>query len=321
MMRSTAAMSSPPSAWKMALCSLSTGISASRASAQVRFSSSPAQTRLSLLASASTPPCAASREPRRQPGRADDRRHHPVDRLASRRQQRRRPGRRLDAAAGERQLQLGQPVGVGRDGDRGLEPPRLFGQQRRRCPPVSATTSKASAPPWASMQRDGVLADRPGRAEDADPSPRHLSCPNGRCRGCRRGEEPDAAHHPVEPVHHAAMPGDQPARVLHPEPPLHRRLQEVAELRADRDPEAEQADARAGASRRPPRPKTAADEAGGGQPAEGPGPGLARADRRPELRLRRPAARRNRRRRRPRPPPAPARGSEARPPARGREAR
>ena len=116
---------------------------------------------------------------------------------------------------------------------RAPEPPRLLGEQRdvarRRSAP---RPRRPSAPPWSSISDDRVLADRAGRAEDADPPPHRLSCPIAPMpRLSQMREEPHAPHHPVQPVHHPAVPGDQPARVLDPEPPLDRGLEQVAELR------------------------------------------------------------------------------------------
>ena len=187
MIRSTSPSRSPCSAWKMALCSLSTGISRVPCAAQVRFSSSPAQTMLSLLASASTPPCSREPQPRRQPRRADDRRHRPVHRL-------RRPPRAAPPAPPPPRCRC--PRAPARARPAGRRRPSPPPRPRAACAcsassamlpaPVSATTSKASAPPWASISETVLLADRAGRAEDADPPPRHLKSRTCRCRGCRR---------------------------------------------------------------------------------------------------------------------------------------
>ena len=57
MIRSTRAISSPTSAWKIAECSLSTGRMLAPCRCAVSSSSAPAQTSDSLLASASVVPC------------------------------------------------------------------------------------------------------------------------------------------------------------------------------------------------------------------------------------------------------------------------
>ena len=51
----------------------------------------------------------------------------------------------------QRQLELGEPVRVGRDRDLGLEPHRLPASSSTLPAPVSATTWKVSAPPSASI--------------------------------------------------------------------------------------------------------------------------------------------------------------------------
>ncbi len=65
--RSTAATSSPISAWKTAECSLSTGRIVAPWARAVAIRSGPAQTRLSLLASASVVPCSSALRPGASP--------------------------------------------------------------------------------------------------------------------------------------------------------------------------------------------------------------------------------------------------------------
>ncbi len=65
--RSTAEMSSPMSAWKMAECSLSTGSTVAPWARAVAISSGPALTRLSLLASARVAPCSSAFSPGASP--------------------------------------------------------------------------------------------------------------------------------------------------------------------------------------------------------------------------------------------------------------
>ena len=65
--RSTAAASSPASAWKMAECSLSTGRMRAPWRRAVSISRGPAATRLSLLARASVVPCSRAASPGASP--------------------------------------------------------------------------------------------------------------------------------------------------------------------------------------------------------------------------------------------------------------
>ncbi len=67
MMRSTAPMSSPVSAWKIAECSLSTGRMVAPCAIASASKSGPAVTRLSLLASASVLPWRSARKPGTRP--------------------------------------------------------------------------------------------------------------------------------------------------------------------------------------------------------------------------------------------------------------
>ena len=113
MILSTSAIGRPSSAWKMALCSESTGRTLTPARRASPMKISPAQTRHSLLASAMRRAGADGGERRREPGRADDRGDDDVDRPRGRLLDRRGAGGRLDAGAGKRILEraIGRPVG------------------------------------------------------------------------------------------------------------------------------------------------------------------------------------------------------------------
>ena len=175
-----------PGRWRCARCR--PGCSRVPCAAQVRRSSSPAQTRLSLLASASTPPCRASRRPGASPAAPTIADIAQSTGSAAAAQQRLRPRRRRDAAAGERRRELGQP----RRRRRSPRPaPRAAAPARRaarRCRRRSAPRPRRRSAP-ALRRRcsdDRVAPDRAGRPEDADPPPHRSATRTCRCRGRRR---------------------------------------------------------------------------------------------------------------------------------------
>ena len=86
--RSTLSAGSPRSAWKIALCSESTGSSTAPLASTSAISRLPAQTRHSLVGERDHGAAADRGQGRAEPGRADDRRHDPVG----------RPRGRLDSA-------------------------------------------------------------------------------------------------------------------------------------------------------------------------------------------------------------------------------
>src|SRR5487761_252080 len=123
--RSIALACSKSKTWKIALCSLSTGSSRAPRRFASAVTSAPAQTRTSLLASATMAP-----RPTAATGGADDGRHHPIGRTRRRFDHRRRTGADFDAGAGERILERAVVTVVSDHGELGVEAPRLLGEAR-----------------------------------------------------------------------------------------------------------------------------------------------------------------------------------------------
>ena len=214
----------------MALCSESTGSSVAPDSRGRASTISPAQTRLSLLASASVPPRRergqgrrAGRPRRRSPPWSSRPGGAAASITAS------RPGRGLDAGAGQRLAQRRQAGRVGDHGEprrrsAGPAPPAARRRGRRPAPRT------AKRPGGAASSRASVLrADRAGAAEHGDAARRsaagrrhrHSAAP---CRA-RRPAAPRPAPRPARrPAGPAAppWPGMSGRSVLDPEVPLDR---------------------------------------------------------------------------------------------------
>ena len=127
-------------------------------------------------------------------------------------------------------------------------------------------------------QRDGVASHRSGRAEDADPPPHAGSPPPNNLHSARNHRPPSrASSRSITPP----CPGISRLAVLDPEAALHGALQEIAGLRGDRDPGAQDAGARQAPALR--RGVGEPDDDGAAEPAGRARPGLAGADRGPEL--------------------------------------
>ena len=119
------------------------------------------------------------RQGRRQPGRADDRRHHPIGRPRRRLDHGRRAGGGLDAAAGERGFQRLVLGVVGHHGEAGVE---LDAPARREAPALRRATR-----PRPRRRRDRPPAARPccSRPSRSSPAPSHCALPRSRLAPCR----------------------------------------------------------------------------------------------------------------------------------------
>ena len=138
------------------------------------------------------------------------------------------PGRGPAAAAVEQRSKLGQAA-----------PRRRRPRAWRRSPArpsassrtfdwaVSATTSNRSGERCDQVERR--LADRAGRAEDGDPA-LHARPPSA-----RSAVSTATGSKSVEAVEHAAVAGQQIARILDPGAALHPAFEQVAGLRRDRE--------------------------------------------------------------------------------------
>ena len=200
-----------PCAWKIALCSESTGSSVAPASRTARSITSPAQTSASLLASAIAPP-------RRIAASVVGRPAAPVIAAmvqsagsAGRFHHRLRPARGGDAAAGSACSSAGVAGRVGDDGEFGAAAGAPARPAARRCGRRPGR-GRGSGPDWRRAGRP--CSGRrcrccPGRSRYARLLPKQssLSHHHGQCRRQRGRRE-----QPVQPVQQAAMARDQIAR-------------------------------------------------------------------------------------------------------------
>ena len=172
---STAPRLPSASAWKIALCSESTGSSVAPASRTARSITSPAQTSASLLASATAPP-------RRIAASVDGRPAAPV--IAAIVQSAGSAAAATTASAppavampvpASAARSVGMAGGIGDHGELGAERARLLGQQRR----VAAADQRAhpEAVGLAGEQVDRLRADAAGAAQDASTRSRCRSLP------------------------------------------------------------------------------------------------------------------------------------------------
>ena len=189
---------------------------------------------------------------------------------------------------------LGELGGIRARGDRvHLEAVRRRRRSRRRrwCRP---SRSRRAASPAASRCALRRSERRLPAAQECTP-PR----PSDREQPGKRGRAEEA----VDPIEHAAVAGNDRAGILHAEPPLDRRFEEVAGLRGDRKRHREKKAgakvARLGQSHRQPACGDRRDKAGQARPTRS-----SSARRAARVSGRRARARRNRRRcRSPRPRP------------------
>ncbi len=166
MMRLTSSRRPAPSAWKIALCSESTGSTVAPALAAARMNRPPAQTRHSLLASATVAPRSIAASVGFRSDRAADRAHHPIGRPLRRFDQRLVAGGGFDAAAGERALELAIGRRIADHRDARVQFARDLGERGR----VAARGDRfdAVARRVALDQVDRAGADRAGGAENGD---------------------------------------------------------------------------------------------------------------------------------------------------------
>ena len=241
-------------AWNSALCSQSTGSTVAPVSLARRMNSVPAQTRHSLLASASVAPRSIAASAGSKPGRAGDRADHPVGGAARRLRDRVGSGRGLDAGAGQAPPSVRHRPSGSRDRrEARAEFARQLGE--RRAVLVRGQRLDGEAPGWR-LSRSTVL-------EPIEPvAPRIVTLRTARVRfgaaavPCRHpspdqqaaGRPIQAAaraiptmtaassrcQKPVEPIHQPAMARDQLARILGAELALDRGFEQVAGLRRDR---------------------------------------------------------------------------------------
>ena len=152
---------SPRSAWKIALCSESTGSSTAPLRAHLgSISSAPAQTRHSLVAS-------ATMAPRRTAASVGSRPAAPtiaaITQSAGRAAASTRPSRPagdLDTGAGERVLERRRSRRIADHREPGAMPPRGRGQARRRCAGRSAPRPGSAR---ARSRSDRACSARPSR--------------------------------------------------------------------------------------------------------------------------------------------------------------
>ena len=129
-MRLTSSRRPAPSAWKMALCSESTGSTVAPAAAARRMNRPPAQTRHSLLASATVAPRFAAASVGSSPAApliaaiTQSAGRSAASTSAS------RPARRFDAGAGRAVLQFAIGGGIGDGGEARAELARELRQRR-----------------------------------------------------------------------------------------------------------------------------------------------------------------------------------------------
>ena len=144
---------------------------ACRCSAQVRRSSAPAQTRLSLLASARTPPWRASSSPGARPAAPTIADIPQSTGSAAAAHSASGPASARTPLPASASAERRAPAGVGRHRDPRAEPPRLLGEQRDVGAAGQRHDLVALAAALRLDERHRVLPDRPGRSEDGDPPP------------------------------------------------------------------------------------------------------------------------------------------------------
>ena len=226
----------------------------------------PAQTRHSLLASATVAPRSIAASVGLQPDRAGDRRHHPVGRALRGFEQRGLAGRRLDAAAGQ-----ARPSARHRPPDRrprqSARRPRARVLRERRGVAPRGDRLDAIALRFALDQIDRAGADRAGGAENGDAAhgrgrlrfragkrrvrscAHHTSRPRAAPSKPPRSKSDQAADErrrpeTVEPVHHAAMAGNEMACILGAELALDPGFEQIADLRHHRQQQRDDRDRR-----------------------------------------------------------------------------
>ena len=143
------------SAWKIALCSESTGSTVAPDFAARRMNRLPAQTRHSLLASATVAPRSIAASVGFKPDRAADRRHDPVGRTLRGFEQSVLAGRGLDAAAGQCIFEIAVGGGIGDHGKLRAELARDVCERRRVAPRGDGLDPKRSG---SRLIRSSVLA-------------------------------------------------------------------------------------------------------------------------------------------------------------------
>ncbi len=144
-------------------------------------------------------------------------------------------GRGLDAAARQRGLELAIELFVTDGGEARADADREFGQGRD----VAAARHRLDAERLRRLldDVDGRAADRAGRAEQHDPAlltQGHTNKPSatvGAAHNAEQRDEQRGGDEAVEPVHDAAMAGDELAGILDAEAALDRGFEEIAGLR------------------------------------------------------------------------------------------
>ena len=162
-MRRTSSRRPAPNAWKIALCSESTGSTVAPAAAARRMNSAPAQTRHSLLASATVAPRSAAASVGSRLVGAGDRGHHPIGGPLRRLDDGRGTGGSLDAGAGKLGFEFAIRVGIGDGGKARAELARQARQRRGIA--VRGHRRDAIAGGILPQQIDGARTDRAGGAE------------------------------------------------------------------------------------------------------------------------------------------------------------
>ena len=115
-------------------------------------------------------PACGGRQRRRQPGRADDRRHHQIRLALGRLQKPRGPGGHRDARARQRRFQgVIEPL-IRRNGQLCTHFPGLLRQKPDIGMPRQRLDLKGLPPAQLGDDIERIAADRPGRAENADAS-------------------------------------------------------------------------------------------------------------------------------------------------------
>ena len=153
-MRLTSSRGPAVSAWKIALCSESTGSTVAPDAAAVRMNTAPAQTRHSLLASATVAPRLTAASVGFRSDRAADRGHHPVGRTLRRLDHGGLAARSLDAGAGKRVLEFAIGRRIGDDRKARVQLARDLRELRRVRLAVTASTRYRPLP---RLSRSTVL--------------------------------------------------------------------------------------------------------------------------------------------------------------------
>ena len=252
-MRRTSSRRPAPSAWKIALCSESTGSTVAPAAAARRMNSAPAQTRHSLLASATVAPRSAAAS-------VGLRLVAPV--IAAITQSAGRcaasttavgAGRGLDAGAGKLGFEFAVSIRIGNCGKARAE----FAREKRQRLGVAMRGYgfDAIATGFLPEQIDGARPDRAGGTEQRHRAryrrqfhPRQrlflfhrattIPASRGRRSSSRTNETDEKSgnggdEEAVEAIHEAPVAGNEVACVLCPKAPLDGKLNQVAGLRQD----------------------------------------------------------------------------------------